>query len=374
MRFSDIAGQKTIKDHLIRTVKEDRVGHAQLFAGGEGTGSLLLAIAYAGYLNCKNPGDDDACGVCSSCLKIKKLVHPDLHFVFPVIKEKSGQAAVSDDKINEWRAFLLEYNYFNAGQWFEHISDGKKSGMIYADESEVIVKKLSLRNFEGKYKIMIIWLPERMNDTGSNKLLKILEEPPQNTVFLLVSENPATLLPTILSRTQQLNIPPIDVDSLTQAISKRLELPVEEARVAARLSRGNYVKAISVLDSSRDNSGYFDLFGDMMRAIYTRKIFEIIKWSDSLAAMSRDKIKGFFDYAVSMLRESYVYNFKQPELVYLTPDEEGFVAKFAPFVNEGNIGTMVEELQLAHAHIEQNGNSRIVLFDMAVKLTICFKK
>lgn len=372
MFFKDIAGQQPVKEHLIRMVKEGRVSHAQLFAGAEGVGSLGLAVAFARYLNCMQPGETDGCGSCSSCVKISKLAHPDVHFVFPVIKEGSSPT-VSDDKINEWRSFFLENHYFSAGQWFEHISGGKKAGMIYADESPVILRKLSLKNFEGRYKIMIIWLPERMNDTGANKLLKILEEPPQNTVFLLVSENPGGLLATILSRTQQISIPPIDTDSLTEALRSRYNVSEAEARVASRLARGNYVQAVENLDMSIDNSGFFDLFTTLMRSTYSRKIFEIMKWVDAAAPLSRDKMKSFFDYATGMLRESYMYNFRQPELVYLTPPEEKFVEKFAAFINENNVEKMVGELQLAYAHIEQNGNARIVLFDMAIKLVTLFK-
>jgi DNA polymerase III subunit delta' len=372
MLFKDIAGQQSVKEHLIRTANEGRVSHAQLFAGGEGAGGLLLAVAYARYLNCLNPGDTDACGSCSSCVKAAKLVHPDIHFVFPVVKEGSG-AMVSDDKITEWRAFLLGKRYFSANQWFENISGGKKSGMIYTDESPVILHKLSMKNFEGKYKIMIIWLPERMNDTGANKLLKILEEPPPSTVFMLVSENPNALLATILSRTQQLNIPPIEIESLTSDMVSRFGANPDEAKLAARLSRGNYVKALENLDASEDKSGFFDLFATFMRSTYSRKIFDVMKWVDAVAPMSRDKMKSFFDYSIGMLRESYMYNFRQSELVYLTPLEEDFVKKFSVFITENNVEKMVKEIQLAYAHIEQNGNARIVLFDMAIKTVTFFK-
>jgi DNA polymerase-3 subunit delta' len=370
MLFSDIAGQQSVKEHLVRTVREGRVSHAQLLAGGEGSGSLLLAVAYAQYLNCLDPGEADACGVCSSCVKAAKLVHPDIHFVFPVVKE--GSRAVSDDHIKEWRLFLLEQKYFNAGQWFDYISGGKKAGMIYADESPEILRKLSMKNYEGKYKVMIIWLPERMNDTGSNKLLKILEEPPASTVFLLVSENPQSLLATILSRAQQLSVPPIETEALTHALSVRYSVSEAEARVAARLARGNYVKAVNNLDATKDQSGFFDLFGLLMRSTYSRKIFEIMRWVDLVAPLSRDKMKAYIDYSVGMLRESYIYNFRQPDLVYLTPMEEAFVQKFAAFITENNVEAMVSELQLAHAHIEQNGNARIILFDMAIKMVPMF--
>jgi len=371
MFFRDIAGQKTVKDHLIRTVKEGHVSHAQLFAGGEGRGSLLLAVAYAQYLNCLNPGETDSCGVCSSCLKAAKLVHPDIHFVFPVVKE--GGRAISDNHIKQWRSFLLQKKYFSIGQWVEHNWGGKKAALIYADESPEILRKLSMKNYEGRYKVMIIWLPERMNDTGANKLLKILEEPPERTVFLLVSESPQNLLSTILSRTQQLNIPPVESESLTRELSDRYGVSIDEARVAARLSGGNFVKAESNLDSANEKNSFFEMFGLLMRSTYSRKIFDIQRWVEMVAPLSRDKIKALIDYSMGMLRESYIYNFGQPDLVYLTSMETDFVKKFSPYITENNIEPMVKELQLAHAHIEQNGNARIVLFDMAIKIVPMFK-
>lgn len=371
MFFKDIAGQQLIKDHLLRSVKEDRISHAQLFAGGEGTGSFLLALAYAQYLNCLNRGEHDACGTCSSCVKASKMVHPDIHFVFPVIKE--GSKAVSDDRIKEFREFVLERQYFSAGQWFDRISDGKKSGVIYDDESAVILRKLSMKNFEGRYKIMIIWLPERMNVSGANKLLKILEEPPTSTVFLLVSENPQSLLATILSRTQMLNIPPIETESLVEALKQKYDFSESEINLAARLSKGNYVRAVDYLSSSRDQSVFFEMFTSLMRSTYSRKVFDIMKWVDEVAPLSRDKLKAFIDYATGMLRESYIYNFRKPELVYLSSGEEDFVRKFSPFINDNNIEDMTEELKLAYSHIEQNGNARIVLLDMALKMVMMFK-
>ncbi len=374
MLFKDIPGQEQIKDYLLSTTKENRVGHAYLFSGEEGTGSLALAIAYAGYLNCKQPAENDACGSCQSCRKAGKLLHPDIHFVFPVFKTNSQRPALSSDKISEWREFVIENRIFNAEQWFANISDGKKSGMIYVEESREIIKKLSLRNFEGEYKVMIIWLPEKMNNSGANRLLKILEEPPGNTVFLLVSENAAALLPTILSRTQQLRIPFIEIDALATEISKKYKVSMDEARLAARLSQGNYVKAVDHIKRAGESSRFFELFGEMMRAAFTRKFNRLIEWTEKMAGMSRDQLKDFFDYSIAMLRESYIYNFKQAELIYLSSTDEEWVKNFSPYINDGNISKMVDELQLAHAHIEQNGNARIVLFDMLIKLTVGFNK
>lgn len=372
MLFSDVIGQQSVKLHLLRSVNEGRVSHAYLLAGNEGSGSLPLAIAFSQYLNCLNRSESEACGTCSSCVKTAKLVHPDLHFVFPVIK-KGNNAPVSDDYISEWRSFFLSNPYFSSGQWFAHIADEKKAGMIYSEESMAIIRKLSLKNFEGTFKIMVIWLPERMNETGGNKLLKILEEPPANTVFILISENPGALLGTILSRTQRIDVPPIEPAVLSSELQKRFSLSVNQADILTRLSNGNYVKALDNLDSNIDKSGFLNLFAKIMRAAYGRKVFEIVEWVDEVSPMSRDNIKNFLTYAIGMLRDSFVYNFKQPQLVYLSPGEHEFVAKFSPFINNDNLKKMVDELELACAHIEQNGNSKIVLFDLALKMVSMFK-
>ena len=372
MLFSDVIGQESVKKHLVNSVKEGRVSHAYLLAGAEGSGSLPLAVAFARYLNCLNPGENDACGTCSSCVKAAKLVHPDIHFVFPVIK-KGSHTPVSDDYISEWRSFVLSNPYFNSAQWFSYIADEKKAGMIYSEESLSIIRKLSLKNFEGRYKVMIIWLPERMNDTGGNKLLKILEEPPENTVFFLVSETPGELLGTILSRTQRVDVQPIEVSVLSNELQRRFSLAPEQADALARVSNGNFIKALENVETGTSNSDYLELFAKIMRAAYSRKIFEIVSWVDEIAPMSRDNIKNFLTYAIGMLRDSFIYNFNQPQLIYLSAAEQAFIARFAPFITQENLPRMVEELELAWAQIEQNGNSKIVLFDMAIKLVGMFK-
>jgi DNA polymerase-3 subunit delta' len=372
MLFSQVIGQESVKMHLLKSVKDGRVSHAYLLAGAEGFGSLPLAVAFAQYINCMNQGEVDACGTCSSCVKTAKLVHPDLHFVFPVVK-KGSSTPVSDEYISDWRSFFLSNPYFSSGQWFANIADEKKSGMIYSEESMAIIRKLSLKNFEGKFKIMVIWLPEKMNETGANKLLKILEEPPSNTVFLLVSENPEALLGTILSRTQRIDVPPIETAVLSAELQKRFFLSADEADVLTRLSGGSFVKALDNLDSNIDKSGFLNLFAKIMRAAYGRKIFEIVGWVDEVSPMSRDNIKNFLTYAIGMLRDSFIFNFKQPGLVSLSAGEQDFVSKFSPFINNDNLLRMVEELELAYAHIDQNGNARIVLFDMALKMVGMFK-
>jgi DNA polymerase-3 subunit delta' len=372
MFFRDIVGQQAVKEHLIRMVKDGRVSHAQLFTGGEGVGTLPMAMAFAQYLNCLNPGEHDACGTCSSCVKAAKLIHPDIHFVFPVIKD-SSTTPVSDNYLSTWRSIVSETPYFSLDQWLGRLSDAKKTGMIYSEESGNIIRKLSMKNFEGRYKVMIIWLPERMNDAGANKLLKVLEEPPLDTVFIMVSERPASLLATILSRTQQLHFPGIDNKEMAASLMQRYHVSSEQADLAARLARGNFVSAIRNIGAAEDSQGFFDYFADMMRASYSRKIFEVMRWVDAVSPWSRDKLKAFLDYAINMLRESFIFNFQQSELNFLTPQENAFVKKFARFITDQNVGRMVEELELAYAHIDQNGHAKMVLFDTLIKVIPLFK-
>ncbi|MDR2910485.1 MAG: DNA polymerase III subunit delta [Bacteroidales bacterium] len=373
MLFKDVIGQQAIKDHLIRTVKENKVSHAYLLTGNEGAGGLAIAMAFARYLNCLNPGEHDSCCTCNSCNKAAKMIHPDIHFVYPVVK-KGSSTPVSDDFLSDYRKFTLTNPYFSALQWFSQIGDDKKSGAIYSEESQSIIRKLSLKNFEGKYKVMIIWLPEKMNDAGANKLLKILEEPPLNTVFMLVSENPGALLGTIVSRTQQIAIPPIETAIITEELVRRFSITTDNANALARLSLGNYVKALENFDTSGDKSGFMDMFMQLMRATYSRKIFDIFAWAEAVAPLSRDRLKNFLVYSIGMLRDSFLYNYHQQELVFLNEKEDAFVSKFSPFITYDNIMKMVEELELAYAHIDQNGNAKIVMFDMAVKMVGFFKK
>ena len=372
MLFKDVIGQQAIKEYLVKTAKQNKISHAYLLEGNEGSGVLPLAMAFARYLNCLNPEENDSCQTCSSCTKAGKLIHPDIHFVFPVVK-KGSSATTSDTYINQWRSFVLSNHYFSDLQWFTNIADEKKSGMIYVEESYAIIKKLNLKNFEGKYKIMIIWLPERMNDSVSNKLLKILEEPPSKTVFLLVSENAEELLPTIVSRTQRIKVPPIDTETITKTLCEKYSLSPDNATTAARLSNGNFVKALEYLDSESGNNGFMDNFIFLMRAAFSRKIFDLEKWSGEMSGLSRDILKNFIVYSIGFLRDSFLYNFKNSELVFLSQKENEFISKFSPFITDNNVLQMVKELELAYDHIEQNGNTKIILFDLSIKFIMLFR-
>lgn len=370
MFFKDIIGQEEAKKRLIKEAKDKKIAHAKLICGGEGIGKLPLAIAYARYLSCEHPNDDDACGHCQSCIKYNKLAHPDLHFVFPVIKKKNNKDTISDDYITEWRKLIADTPYFNLGMWLNEMGAENQQAQIYVKESDEIIRKLSLKSSQGGYKIMIIWLPEKMNIECSNKLLKLLEEPPTQTIFLLVSEEPDSLLTTIQSRTQRFQLYGIDQESMTHALMQEYGLQANDAQSIFHRSEGNYLKALETIHINEDNQLYFELFVSLMRLSYQRKIREMKQWSETLASIGREKQKNFLSYCQRMIRENFIYNFKDPSIVYLNNDEMNFSSRFAPYVNEKNIMGIMNELSEAQRHIEQNVNARMVFFDFSLKMIV----
>ncbi|RGN47422.1 MULTISPECIES: DNA polymerase III subunit delta' [unclassified Bacteroides] len=374
MFFKDIIGQEEAKQKFILEVKEGRIPHAQLLCGPEGVGKLPLAIAYARYICCTDKGENDACGKCPSCIKFNKLVHPDLHFVYPVVKKKSGKDVVSDDYISEWRSFILANPYFGLSHWLNEMGAENAQALIYAKESDEIVRKLSLKSSEGGYKVMIIWLPEKMHVVCANKLLKLLEEPPEKTVFLLISEAPELILQTILSRTQRLNIRKLDESSITEALQSKFGLQQQDAENVARLSNGSFVKAMETIHLSEDNKLFFELFVNLMRLSYQRKLREMKLWSEQVAAMGRERQKNFLEYCQRMIRENFIYNFRQRDLIYMSNEEMNFSSRFAPFVNERNVMGIMNELSEAQAHVEQNVNPKMIFFDFSLKMIVLLKQ
>ena len=369
MLFKDIIGQSEIKTRLLRIVREQRVGHAMLFAGREGAGMLGLAIAFARYLNCKDPREDDSCLECSSCRKYGKLQHPDLHFVFPVAKKKDGEKdPVSDDFISLWRESVLSNHYMRLFQWLEYLGVENKQGFISKNESLQILKKLSFKSFEAEYKVMIIWMAEKMNLQAANKLLKILEEPPSGTLFLLITEDASQIIPTILSRTQQIRIPKIDQESMGKAIRENHGINDEIlAGNIVRLADGNYLRLIELLNESEEAGYHFNMFVKLMRLCFVPDFVGISSWIDDIAVQGREKQKQFFQYALRILRGNFILNIEAGDIDMLSKEERDFSDKFSKFVNAGNISAFCEEFSKASLHIEYNGYSRLVFFDLAVK-------
>lgn len=369
MFFKDVIGQEEAKQRLIREAKEGKIAHARLFCGPEGIGKLPLAIAYARYLSCNNPGEKDACGICPSCIKFNKLAHPDLHFVFPVIKKKSKDT-VSDDFITEWRELLSQTPYFNLNIWLEEMGAENQQAQIYVKESDEIIRKLSLKSSQGGYKIMIIWLPEKMNVECSNKLLKLLEEPPSQTIFLLVSEEPDMLLTTIQSRTQRFALYGIEEKYITERLQSQYGLQERDAISIGHRSEGNFLKALESIHLNEENKLFFDLFVSLMRLSYQRKIREMKQWSETLAAMGRERQKHFLSYCQRLVRENFMFNFQNPSLIFMNEEEQNFSKRFAPYINEKNVMGIMDELSEAQRHIEQNVNARMVFFDFSLKMIV----
>lgn len=371
IQFSDVIGQEEVKAQLRSQLSEGRVPHAQLFYGPEGCGKLAMALAYAARLLCWQPQQGESCGKCHACKMVAAFAHPDLHFVFPVIRQKgqSGET-VSDQYLKEWRSQLQDTPYFNRQTWLERMGVENQQSQIGVAESDAILRKLSLVSGQGGYKVLIIWLPEQMNSSAANKLLKILEEPPAQTVFLLVSNHPELLLPTIVSRTQAVEFHALSEDELTAALVQRNLLQPEDARTIARLSAGSYTRALHEVCINDDAVLFFDMFVLLMRLSYMRKIKDMYEWAEQVATWGRERQKNFLEYCQRLVRENFIYNFHCPELNYMNRKEADFSVKFARFVNERNVIGIMDELSCAQRDIEQNVNARMVFFDFSLKMIV----
>lgn len=374
MFFKEVIGQQATKQRLIQSVTEERVSHAQLFAGPEGSGKLALALAYAQYVSCTNRRGDDSCGECPSCKKIRKLIHPDLHFVFPVIKTAKYKEPVSDNFIDEWRAMIAQSPYFSLSQWFERIGVENAQGMIYSHQSEEIIRKLSLKSYESEYKIMIIWLPERMHETCANKLLKMIEEPPVKTLFILITENVEDIISTIRSRCQLISVPPIDEGSLAGALAQLPEAEGTDIRNLVHLAKGNYGKALELLQPDEQSLFNLERFKELMRLSYGRKFIELFGWAEQVAGIGRERQKNLLNYFLTSVRENFIYNLKNRELTFMSSQEEEFSKRFSPFINERNVQELAEVFETGFGHIGMNGNPKVIFTDIAFKVTKLIRK
>ncbi len=375
MQFNKVIGQNKVKEHFMHSVKSGRIPHAQMFFGPEGCGSLPLAIAYAQYIACTGNKETDSCGNCPSCKKFEKLIHPDLHFAYPVNTTKRiSKDPTSDDFIKSWREQVIENPYFRPSHWYNFIGLENKQGLISKKESEAIIHKLSLKSFESDYKFLILWLPEKMNPTSGNMLLKLIEEPPENTIFLLVSEKPEEVLLTISSRTQLVKLSRLSAEEITTALITNYQAPEDYAKNAARLANGNMIAALENLETTEENEFNLEQFTSIMRLCYTRNIPEINNWVDSMAGIGRERQKSFFSYTLRLIRENFIMNLKNDEIIYMSDDERKFSEKFHPFINGRNILGITEEFNSASSDIERNANAKIVLFDMSLKIVKLIRK
>ncbi|MEH6407807.1 MAG: DNA polymerase III subunit delta' [Leeuwenhoekiella sp.] len=375
MLFKDIIGQEFIKNHLTTSVDRGRVAHAQLFVGGAGNGVLPMAIAYAQYVVCGNKNGENTQGNSSCNLKFDHLSHPDIHFAYPVATtDKIKSHPVSAHFAKEWRSFISSNPYGNVYDWHQHIGIEKKQGQIGVDEALDIVKALSLKSYEGGFKIMIIWMADKMNIAASNKLLKLIEEPPNKTVFILIAENEDQILETIKSRCQVLNFPPLGQNAVKNALIAKEGCDANLAQKIAHQAHGDYNAAMHLLQHDGEEEQFETWFISWVRTAFKARgnkkaILDLISWSETIAGMGRETQKGFLKYCEDFFRQAMLLNYSAESLVYLVPVTKFDLSKFAPFVHGMNIIEIVDELQVASYHIERNGNAKIILTDLSIKLT-----
>ena len=388
MKFEDIIGQEEVKNILMSEVDRGRLPHALLLTGPEGCGKMPMALALAQYLCCTgkhktdgqssmfdepSKGSNSVCGTCISCRQWEQLAHPDVHFIFPIVANKVRKKEVCDDWMSVWREMLLRNPYFTYTDWLQQMEVENSQPIIYSRESDIIQRKLNLTSVQGGWRIVIIWLPEKMKEDGANKMLKLLEEPPTQTIFILVSEEPQKMLGTILSRVQRIRMPRLKDEEISMAIHQRIGIKLEDIQPIVHQANGSYSKALEAVTVDNGTSALFQSFTSLMRLAWSRKVKEMKAWSDEISESGRERQKDFLQYAQRMIRESFTANLHRPELNYMNMEEQQFTSKFAPFVSEKNAMGIMKELQEAQIHIEQNVNAKMVFFDLILQLTVLIK-
>ena len=386
MKFRDVIGQEEAKRQLLQLVAEGRVPHAMLFCGPLGCGKMALAMAFASFLLGERDDDDADQHAAAAAMPpltadkrrsaeamLAKWGHPDLFFSYPVIKPagtSSEHKMESDDFARQWNEMICKSPYFSMANWLTAMGAANQQPIIGVGESNALVRKLSMKSSQGGYKVCIIWLPERMNGECANSMLKLIEEPPHQTVFIMVCEEPEKLLETIRSRTQRFDFKRIADDDIEQALVARCGIEPDLAHRIARIAGGSWTTATGALQAGNENNMFFDLFTMLMRLAYAKRVKELKKWSESIAAFGREKQKRLLVYFSRMIRENFMYNFHDPRLTYMTVNEEQFASRFAPFINEGNIIEFSEMFERALRDITQNANSKMVFFDIALQSII----
>ncbi len=361
MDFTDIIGQQEMAERLRSLADAERLPHAIMFSGPDGCGKMAMAVALASYI--LNKG----------AYKVRGIQHPDLHFTFPTIKLKkwnSEYKPVSDDFIEQWEEMLKQGPYFSLAQWTEMMKVENQQAVITVGEADYLLKRFSMKSNQGGWKVCIIWLPERMNIECANKVLKLIEEPPAQSLFIMVCREPEALLETIRSRTQRFEMKAIDAADIEKALTERRGLAENDARRIARLAGGNWLNALEMLDAGNEDRLFFDYFVTLMRKAYTKDVRELKRWSESVATLGREQQKRLLVYFLRMAREAFMYNFRNEELSYMNEEEEHFCQKFARFVNEGNILGFQQLYQDALRDIGQNANPKIVFFDITMKVAV----
>jgi DNA polymerase III subunit delta' len=376
MLFSEILGQDHIKNHLTQSALSGRIPHAQLFVGAEGTGVLAMALAYSQFILCVNVDNENSGGNESCNIKFKNYSHPDLHFIYPTVTTDAVKTKPrSIDFIADWRKFILENPYGSLFDWYSVLGVANKQGEIRVDDAQEILKSLSLKSYEGGYKIMIVWMADKMNVAASNKLLKLLEEPPEKTVFILISENEEDIIQTIRSRCQVLHFNKLSESVIANTLILNHNTDENHALKIAHQAQGNFNKAMQLLKNDSEELPFDEWFVTWVRAAFRAKgnaaaIQDLIAWSDQIAGLGRETQKKFLQFCIEMFRQALLLNYETPKLVYIEPKVDKFkLENFAPFVNGNNINNIFKEISDAIYHIERNGNAKIILTDMSIKLT-----
>lgn len=375
MKFIDIPGHEDVKRRLREMVDTDRIPHALILEGTEGIGKFALARAFVQYLHCTNrTPDGEPCGHCPSCLQHQSFNHVDTYFVFPVVKlDKMTSAPVSDMFIDSWRDFIKDRIYLDSEEWAATFDKKNARPTTYVTESSELLHKLSLTAVTAKYKVVLWWLPELMIPEAANKLLKIIEEPFSDTIFVLVSDKPREILPTVYSRLQRLSCRPLPDETIAAELMRRHAITPEEAAELAHISKGNMIIAERNTQESDLADAAFERFKSLMRFAYQRKVRDLRQWANELAADGREKEVRFYEYAIRMLRENFIYNFRIPELIYLNNSEEQFSTNFSRFITERNVEKLMETFEKAKNEIAGNCNGKIVNFDVAIKVILLLK-
>ncbi len=372
MRFSDIPAHEQVKQRLRDFADRDRIPHALLLEGPQGIGKFAMARAFAQYIHCENPHDGDSCGKCPSCLQHESFNHIDTHFVFPVVK-KAGRPAVSDDYISDWHKFLAENPYMDFEKWLLALENINAQPAIFVEESSNLIRKLSFTSHQAKYKVVLMWLPERMKPECANKLLKLVEEPFSDTLFVMVSNNPGLILPTIYSRTQRISMKRLPDEVIAGELTKKYSIELQDALSVAHIAEGEFIRAEKELDLSNESRKFLDLFIQLMRLAYQRKVKELKQWSIEVAGLGREQEMKFLSYCERLIRENFIYNLSVPELNYMNREEAQFSANFARFINEKNVVRLFDALNRASSDIAGNANAKILFFDLAIKVILLLK-
>ena len=363
MRFSDIPGHSEIKDNLLTLVKTGRIPHAILVSGPEGSGKMMLARAFAQYLHCESPRDGEPCGECRNCRLHENLTHPDLHFVYPIVKSEKPKRHVSADMAEQWLRMLTENPTMPTEKWLEIIEAKNSQPQIYVEEADEIVRADSYPPMSTPYKIFIIWQPERMTVETANKLLKVVEEPSDDTLFIFVCDDELQLLSTIFSRVQRFQAGRLSDMEIRRYLAQAHGIPTHQADKIAQSCNGSLIRADEAATHSGENEEFLTLYQEIMRSAYGKRVAKLRQLSDSIGGYGREKIRRFLFYMAYMIRENFIYNMKQPLLITMTPEEEAFSTKFSPFVNHLNVEDFAAETDRARRDIERNANPRLVLFD-----------